>query len=137
MILKVGTLGKVRFIRGIKKTNIFECGSNGMVVEREKNIITLYATNDRCSEIYAIITLGTNKQLKKYKFVGIAYSDDMMLLDGGDIHVVIDYANKKVAVNKPEIQVKGRKDWGEDVRMPWRSEFNAMFGLPEGALAEG
>lgn len=132
MILEVGKAGKCRFVRGIKKTNIFECGPNGMVVEREKNIISLYATNNRCSEIYCIVTLGGNEILKKNKFVGVAYSPNVMLLDGNDIMVVVDFARKKVAVNKSEIKVEGRKDWGEDARMPWEPWFNAMFGLPVG-----
>lgn len=132
MILEVGKAGKARFIRGIKKTNIFECGQNGMVVEREHNIITMYATDHRCSKIYASVVLGANRDLRKFKFVGIAYSEDKMLLDGGDIMVVVDYAARKVAVNKPELEVRGSKHWGEDVRMPWRNAHDVMFGLSDG-----
>lgn len=133
MILEVGKAGKARFIRGIKKTNIFECGPNGLVLEREKNIITLYVTNSRCSEIYCVIPLGGNEILKKNKFVGAAFSPEIMLIDGGDIMVVVDFEQKKVAVNKPEITVTGKKDWADSPRMEWRPEFNAMFGLAAGA----
>ena len=112
MILEVGKAGKARFVRGIKKTNIFECGPNGLVLEREKNIITLYVTNHRCSEIYCVIPLGGNEILKKNKFMGVAYSSDIMLIDGGDIMVVVDFARKKVAVNKPEITVTGKAGHG-------------------------
>lgn len=137
MILEVGKAGKARFVRFIKKTNIFECGPNGLVLEREKNIITLYVTNSRCSEIYCVIPLGGNEILKKNKFVGAAFSPEIMLLDGGDIMVVVDFAQKKVAVNKPEITVTGKRDWADSPRMEWRPEFNAMFGLAAGtALAE-
>lgn len=137
MILQVGKAERVHFIRGIKKTNIFECGDNGMVVEREKNIITLYITNSRCSEIYCEVTLGQNRDLKKHKFLGVAFSQEIMLLDGGDILVVADYAQKKVAVNKPEIPVQGKGDWRENPRMDWAPEFDVMFGLmPSSALTE-
>lgn len=136
MVLEVGRAGKVRFIRGIKKTNIFECGENGMVVERENNIITVYATDSRCSKIYAAAVLGTNRELRKHKFVGIAYSRDKILLDGGDILVVVDYAAHTVAVNKPEIEVRGSKHWGENVRTYWRNAYNGMFGLPAGQNLE-
>lgn len=131
MILEVGKAGKVRFVRGIKKTNIFEIGPHGMVVERDKNTIYLYATNNRCSEIYAIATLGDNKILKgKQNFIAAAYTEDIMVLDAGDIMVVVDYGKKKIAVNKPEIPVVGKRDWAENPRMEWEPYFNAMFGLP-------
>lgn len=137
MILEVGKAGKVRFLRGIKKTNIFECGPNGIVVEREKNIITLYVTNSRCSEIYCVVPLGRNEILKKNKFLCAAFAPEIMLLDGGDIMVVVDFGEKKVAVNKPEISVTGKRDWADAPRMEWRPEFNAMFGLAAGGtLAE-
>lgn len=131
MILEVGKAGKVRFIRGIKKTNIFEIGPHGMVVERDKNTIYLYATNNRCSEIYAIATLGDNKLMKgKSHLMAAAYTQDIMVLDAGELLVVVDYEKKKIAVNKPEVPVVGKKDWAESPRMEWEPYFNAMFGLP-------
>lgn len=132
MILEVGKAGKCRFVRGIKKTNIFEIGEYGMVVEREKHTITLYVTNNRCSEIYCSVELGGKALLKqKSNFIAAAYARDIMLLDAGEVMVVVDYGQKKVAVNKPELQVVGKHDWA-DARMPWEPWFNAMFGLPAG-----
>ncbi len=134
MILRTGTLGKVRFIRGIKKTNIFECGDNGVVVERENNIITMYVTNAACSKIYCSLKLGTNDQLKKAKFVVIAYNDHVMLLNGtgplpnGEIMVIVDYDAEQVAVNQDNIPVTG-KGWTEDVQAPWDRDYNGMFGV--------
>ena len=128
MILQVGKIGKARFIRFLKKTNIFECGDNGMVLELENKKITLYATNAACSKIYCTIPLGTDKELKKHKFVAVAYNDHVMLLDGGDILVVVDYDAQKVAVNKPGIQASGCADWGREVQEPWLPEYSGMFG---------
>ncbi len=134
MILREGTLGKVRFVRGIKKTNIFECGDNGVVVERENNIITMYVTNAACSKIYCKLTLGTNEELKKAKFVCIAYNDHVMLLNGtgilphGEIMIIVDYDAEQVAVNQDNIPVIP-KIWNEDVQAPWDSEYNGMFGV--------
>lgn len=132
MILEVGKAGKCRFVRGIKKTNIFEIGEYGMVVEREKHDITLYVTNNRCSEIYCSVPIGGKALLKqKSNFIAAAYTRDIMVLDAGEVMVLVDYANKKVAVNKPEIPVNGRKEWA-DARMAWEPHFNAVFGLPVG-----
>lgn len=131
MILEVGKAGKCRFVRGIKKTNIFEIGSNGMVVEREKHDLTVYITNNRCSEIYAFVSMGDGRTLLKQKpnFIAAAYTPDILLLDCGEVMVVADYAEKKIAVNKPEIPVTGKGEWS---RMAWEPYFNAMFGLPVG-----
>ena len=129
MVLQVGKAGKARFIYGVKKTNIFECGNMGMVVEREKKDIMLYATNSRCSEIYCSVNLGPLKELKKYKMVAVAYNDHVMLLDAGETLVVIDYDAEKITINKPEIEAKGSKFWGEEVQEPWLKVYNGMFGL--------
>ncbi len=134
MILKTGTLGKVRFIRGIKKTNIFECGDNGIVVERENNRITMYVTNAACSKIHCALPLGSSAELKKAKFVVIAYNDHVMLLNGtgplpnGEIMVIVDYDAQQVAVNQDNITVTP-KGWFEDVVAPWDSDYNGMFGV--------
>ena len=128
MVLQVGHVGKARFIRFIKKTNIFECGDNGIVLERENKQITLYATNAACSKIYCTIPLGSDKALKKYKFVAIAYNDHVMLVEGGDVQVVIDYDAEKVSISKPGITAIG-KGWGQEVQEPWQKEYYGMFGM--------
>ncbi len=127
MVLEVGKAEKCHFIRFIKKTNIFECGKNGIVVEREKNFITLYATNAACSMIYATVPLGSNQALLGRTLVAIAYSEDVMLLDGGDIRVVIDFDEKAIAVNRAEIKVRGSKHWGDDVQIDWDYDYNEFF----------
>lgn len=129
MILEVGKAGKVRFVRGIKKTNIFEIGEYGMVVEREKNTIYLYATNNRCSQIYAVATLGDNSLMKGKSFLMVgAYAKDILVLDAGELQVVVDYGKQKIAVNQPQISVVGKGPWGPDARMEWEPWFGVMFG---------
>lgn len=128
MILKVGSGGKARFVRFVKKTNIFECGDNGMVFERENGELTLYATNAACSTIYAVIPMGSGKDAGKRTFIAVAYSDHEMLLDAGKTLVVIDYGAKTVAVNDPQIQVTGR-GWEGEIQIPWIKAYDAMFGV--------
>lgn len=127
MILEVGKGGKARFIRGIKKTNIFEIGEYGMVVERDKNTIYLYATNNRCSQIYSRVTLGDNSLLKGKQFLMVgAFAHDILVLDAKEVMVVVDYGMQRIAVNRPDLEVKSNEGWD---RMPWEPHFNAMFGL--------
>lgn len=130
MVLDVGMAGKAKFIPLIKKTNIFECGDNGIVLEREKGIITLYVTNAACSVIYARVTLGKLADLRGNVLVAIAYSEDVMLVDGGHIKIVIDYAEKAVAINQEDLIVKGSKHWGEDVQIDWEDDYNEFFNAP-------
>ena len=129
MVLQIGKAGKVRFIYGVKKTNIFECGNMGLVMEREGKNIMLYATNSKCSEIYCRADLGPLKDMKKYKQVVIAYNDHVMLVDAGEILVVVDYDSEKITINKPGIEAKGSKFWGDEVQEPWLPIYGRMFGL--------
>lgn len=127
MILEVGKGGKARFIRGIKKTNIFEIGEYGMVVERDKNTIYLYATNNRCSQIFGRVTLGDNSLLKDKQFLMVgAFAHDILVLDAKEVMVVVDYGMQRIAVNRPDLEVKCKEGWDQ---MPWEPHFNAMFGL--------
>ena len=128
MVLNVGMVGKARFIRFAKKTNIFECGNNGMVFEREKKQLTLYVTNAACSKIYVKIPMGSDKDCGKRKFTAIAYNDHVMLLDAGDTMVVIDYDAEKVAISNPDIQAIG-KGWEGDIQAPWDPAYCGMFGV--------
>ena len=129
MILQIGKAGKARFIYGMKKTNIFECGDMGLVMEREGKDVMLYATNARCSEIYCSANLGPLKELKKFKQIVIAYNDHVMLVDSGDLLVVIDYDAEKISINKSHITVKGSKFWGDEVQEPWLKIYGRMFGM--------
>lgn len=129
MILEVGKAERMKFIPLIKKTNIFECGANGIVIEKEKGNVTLYVTNNSCSKIYARVDLGGKEILKENKFQIAARSEELFLIHGQEIKIVVDYAEKKVAVNKPEIKVTGKADWGDEARMPWNRSLNKLFGL--------
>ncbi len=129
MLLEVGKSSKCHFYRFLKKTNIFECFDNGMVIEREKGQVTLYVTDDRCSKIYAIIPLGSDKFLRRYKVVAINYNEHVFLVDAGFCYIVIDFEAQKVAVSDPNVKARGSKFWGEEVQEPWLEDYGAMFGL--------
>ncbi len=131
MKLEIGKAGKAQFLLGFKKTNIFEYETNGVVLERDKGIITMYVANLQRGEIYCEITLGDKKILKTNKFVVAAYSPEIMLLDGGDILAVVDFDRKKVAINKDNLEVKGFRDWAESPRMEWEDSFVELFGMSQ------
>ncbi len=128
MLLEVGKSSKCHFIRFMKKTNIFECFDNGMVIEREKGKVNIYVTDDLCSKIYAVVPLGSDKFLRRYKVVAINYNEHVFLVDAGETFVIIDYEAQKVAVNNPDIVARGSQFWGQEVQEPWLEEYNAMFG---------
>lgn len=129
MKLELGKAGKAQFLLGFKKTNIFEYETNGVVLERDKGIITMYVANLQRGEIYCEIPLGDKKILKTNKFVVAAHSPEIMLLDGGDILAVVDFGRKQVAINKDNLEVKGLRDWAESPRMKWENSFVELFGM--------
>lgn len=128
MVLNVGKVQKIKF--GLFRNTIFiECGENGLVLEQDKQQVTLYATNGKCSSIYCEIPLGTRQELKNTQYVIIAYSADEMLLEVGERLIVVDFMDRKVAVNREGIRAAGTEIWGEDVMIPWTADHNRMFGL--------
>lgn len=134
MILPVGKIYKSRF-SFMKKTFIFEFDDHAVVLEREKGVATCYATNSACSEIYCMLPLGKHK-IRSKQFVAICYSQDIMLIDGGDLLIVVDFGAKKMAVNQPGFTAIGKKAWGDDVQVPWKNRYNVMFGLGGDAVMD-
>lgn len=131
MLLPVGKIYKSRF-SFMKKTFIFEHDDHAVILEKEKGLVTCYATNSACSEIYCVLPLP-NHPIKSKQFVAICYSQEIMLVDCLGLLILIDFGAKKVAVNQPEFQAVGKKDWAEDVQIPWQNKYNVLFGL-EGDL---
>lgn len=142
MKLEIGKAAQVRFARFLIERNMFSCCANGLVLEwaPKTDMITLFVTNSDYNAVYAVAELCTKKSLKKKKVLVVGRSENVMMFDGGDLLVMVDFAGKKVAVNRPEIRVMGKGDWGTDVQRPWESSFNTMFALreeePEEAPAE-
>lgn len=127
MILDVGKIYKSPFSM-FRKTLIFEYDDHAVVLEKEKGVVTCYAANAACSEIFCMIPLGKH-QIRSKQFVVVCYSQDIMLIDGGDLLIMVDFGAKKVAVNQSHIKAIGKKAWGEDVQLPWKGKYNVLFGL--------
>lgn len=126
MKIEIGKPLKAKFNLFVK-TFMFECGDNGIVMEKEGKEITLYATNGAHNVMYCKIPMGTSGELWGQNYVFIAPSDTQIIVDAGRIHVVIDYEEQVATTSKPNCVITGSKAWGEDVQVDWDEEFEDFF----------
>lgn len=132
MELDIGKAFQVRFGFMRKNTYMFENPPHGVVLEHEEGQVDLYVTNAAHNEIYCVLCLGSDRELKKFCYTVASYNGDIMLVDMGKYGLVVDFARKKVASNLPSFSVL-RSGWGEDVMESWRSAHDQMFGFESGA----
>lgn len=105
---------------------------NGLRLERQRRgIVCLNVNNGRRRVVYAQIPLGIAKDLNEFGFTVKAQSKTRMLFSVGSVRFVIDYAAKKVSTNLIGLRILGSKEWGEMVQVPWRGEYQTLFGLPQ------
>lgn len=103
---------------------------NGLRLERKKGNAILYVNNGSRFNTYAGVPLGPVKTLNQVGFTVKAHSASRILFNVGAVRFVIDYNAKKLATNLVGLRVGGSKEWGDRVQMPWRGEFQTLFGLP-------
>ncbi len=126
MNIEIGKPLKAKF-NLLVKTFMFECGDNGIVMEKDKEGVTLYATNGAHNVMYCKIPMGSNGELRSQTYVFIAYSDTQIIVDAGRTHVVIDYEDRVATSSKPGCVITGSKAWGDDVQVEWDEEFEEFF----------
>lgn len=129
MKLDVGKATNVRFMRFMAERNMFACCANALVLEWDPktDVVTLYATNSDYNAVYAVGDIYKRAELKKQKILVVGSSEDVMLLDAGELRVLVDFAGRRVSVNRPGIVVTGKGEWGSDVQCPWGPEFDEAF----------
>ena len=130
MDLKIGESKTVK-LPFILKAQDFYCEGNGLRLERNnKGLISLYANDGSRRKRFCTIPLGYARDLKGMSYTAKAQSKSRMLFNVGNVRFVIDFAAKKVASNLIGFSIYGSKEWGTGVQMPWRAEFQPLFGLP-------
>lgn len=130
MELKLGESKTFKLPFWLKAVDMIHEG-NGLRLERQKRGIACLNVNNGSRRIaYAAIPLGLVKDLNEVGFTVKAQSKTRMLFSVGAVKFVIDYAAKKVATNLIGLRVIGSQEWGENVQIPWRSEYQPLFGLP-------
>lgn len=132
MKLEVGKAAPVRFMQFMwikSDVNLFSCCSNGLVLEWEPktDVVTLYATNSENNAVYALAEVYKRAEMKKQKVLVVGSSENVMLLDAGDLRVMVDFARRHVSVNREGITVTGKGEWAGNVQRPWERDFDDLF----------
>ena len=134
MELKIGETKTVK-LPFVLRAQDFYCEGNGLRLERNnKGFINLYANDGSRRKRFCNIPMGYAKDLKGVSYTVKAQSKSRLLFSVGNIRFVIDFAAKKVATNLIGFSIYGSKEWGDQVQMPWRGDFQPLFGLPAPAM---
>ena len=130
MVLNLGETKSFKLPLMLKAIDIMHEG-NGLRLERQRGgILCLNVNSGRRKDAFAAIPLGPAKELNAVGMNVKALSKSRTLFWVGNVRFVIDYNAKKVATNLLGLRIFGSKQWGENVQMPWRGEFQTLFGLP-------
>ena len=109
------------------KVFMYEYEDNGIVMEKEKGQIKLYATNGKHNTIFCTIPMGSKTELWGQTYVISAPDEDHILVDAGAIKVVINFREQVATSSKRYCQIRGSKAWGEDVQVEWDEDYEDYF----------
>ena len=111
------------------KAHMIEFGNRGLVIEKERDVICVYATDTAHQKIYASIPLGAPKLFRKTPFTACATDSGAITVEAGSIRMVFNFTEKRCAVNM-NLRIYGSEYWGENCGTPWNDAYNALFGTP-------
>ncbi len=114
-----------------KKVQMFNSGNMGIVVEKEAQVVCVYATDAANSKIYCALPLCHPKYIKGMVFRGAFYENNTATVSVGDFRGYFDFNAMKCANNKG-LQVYGSDEWGRDIAMPWQDELETGEGSAYG-----
>ena len=111
----------------------------GVDVQHEGNILSIDRKHDRAYIVAAVgklkntcmtLPLGPIKELNDLGFNVKIQSKTRILVSVGRALFVVDYAAKKIATSVVGLRAFGNGEWGENVQMPWRGDYPALFDQP-------
>ena len=131
MVLNLGETKSFKLPLMLKAMDFIYEG-NGLRLERQRGgVLCLNVNSGRRKDAFAAIPLGPAKELNAVGMNVKVHSNSRILFWVGNVRFVIDYNAKKVATNLLGLRIFGSKQWGDNVQMPWRGEFQTLFGLPK------
>ena len=128
--MQQGEVVKVKF-SPFKKSYAYECGGNGVVLEKIGGGICFYATDHTHEEIYCVMPLGYEKDFKDRNYYISAPDEQHMMLRVRNALLVIDYKNHWVSTNVENFRVYGSPAWGQKCGVPWKDAYTRMFAAAE------
>lgn len=128
--MQCGEAIKVKF-SPFKRRYAYECGSNGVVLERIGGGICFYATDDTHDEIHCVMLLGSEQDFKDCKYYIYAPDQQHMMLRVRKAVLVIDFVNRCCSTNVENFKMFGSQDWGMQCSVPWKDSYTEMFANAE------
>ena len=101
-----------------KKVQMFKEGQMGIVVEKESDVVCVYATDEKHENILCALPLCHPKILKGTEYVIEFTENNCAKVSVGELQIIIDYSNKKCANNKA-LKCFGSEAWGHDIAVAW------------------
>ncbi len=108
------------------KAYLYAFGDKGIVIEKERDNVCIYATDAEHHVIYAAIPLGHPKEFRGQIFDIREFDSHMVGISVGSLRMVFNYAVGHVAVNRP-IETYGSDAWGRPCDMPWTDQHSTLF----------
>ncbi len=110
------------------KAYFFNMEDKWLVIEKERQVVCVYATGENNHGIFAAIPLCHPKYLKKtaLEIRTTEKNENAVLISVADIRIVIDYQQKRCAINT-DIHIYGSEFWGQDCSMAWTADLDALF----------
>lgn len=100
------------------KVQMFSEAKMGVVIEKEPDVICVYATDENHQDILCAVPLCHPKFLKGAEYIVDFCGNDRAKVCVGDLQIIIDFAGKRCANNK-SLQCYGSDHWGQDIQAAW------------------
>lgn len=101
-----------------KKVQMFSYKKMGLVIEKEPDVVCVYATDKTHQNIMCAIPLYHPKLLKNAEYIVEFFENGQAKVYVNDLQIIIDFANKKCSNNK-NFKCYGSDVWGNDVQTEW------------------
>ncbi len=110
------------------KAYFFNMENKWIVIEKERDVVCIYATGENNTPIFAAIPMCHPKYFKKkvFEIKAANGNDSLVLISVADIRIVINYKDKFCAINN-NARVFGSEHWGKDCSREWSAEFDGLF----------
>ena len=108
-----------------KKVQMFHWGNMGIVIEKTRDVICIYGTDNTNSKILCAIPLCHPRYLKGEFFLISFFEDETAVIKVADVVAFIDFTSKKCSNNKG-FQNYGSDAWGQNVSCDWTPDYDKL-----------
>ena len=128
--MKVEDSIKIKFTR-FKRQYPFECGENGIVLERMNGAIFLYVTDASHENIHCVAPLGNEQDFKDINFYLYAIDENRMFFRIRRALLYIDFEGKFCSSNVENFRIIGSSEWGQQCTLPWKDSYTRLYNAAE------